>query len=296
MSGKHVALVVEDEPEMYEELRELLGSIGHDLVHAASQKEALALLEKGGFCYVLLDLQIKVEPDSIRPRVEAGHALLEQIRKRHPQRNREDYHCLPVLMMSGHAKEHHNVVKAFQAGANDFLTKPFGENVPSIDEKIRAALRRSGRDEHTRCATVLREAERAPDVKTGASRATLEITGRTVQKRTEVLVDGKPALLTNSSFITLMHLVAGRVHAKDGWVPKSELGAKDDQGWKGISRLRDELVPFLPAGVTPADNDKAKSYRLHPAIELGSIDGKTLDEHWDARVRKLAASLRTARA
>lgn len=158
MGGRHVALLVEDEPEMAAELGELLESLGHDHIHAATKEDAERLIEDGEFCYVLLDLQIKVNADSIKAHVEAGQTLLEFIRERYSRRNHRDKYRLPVLVMSGHAKEHYYVVKALQDGADDFVTKPVSESTPPFKDKIYEALRRSGRDKHEDCAALTRDA------------------------------------------------------------------------------------------------------------------------------------------
>ncbi len=104
MGGRHIALLVEDEPEMAAELGELLESLGHGHIHAATKEKAERLVEEGEFCYVLLDLQIKVNADSIKAHVEAGQTLLEFIREKYPRRNDQDKYRMPVLVMSGHAK------------------------------------------------------------------------------------------------------------------------------------------------------------------------------------------------
>ncbi len=159
--GRHVALLVEDEPQMAAELGELLASIGHDHIHAATKEEAERLVDDGEFCYVLLDLQIKVNGDSIKAHVEAGQTLLEFIRERYSRRNDQDKYRLPILVMSGHAKEHYYVVKALQDGADDFVTKPVSESTPPFKDKIYEALRRSGREKHEHCATTMRDARAA---------------------------------------------------------------------------------------------------------------------------------------
>ncbi len=282
---RHTALLVEDDRELADELGDLLRSIGHQVRHAPTQEEAEAILAGGGFCYVLLDLQIKVTPDSIKPRVEAGLSLLDAIRKRFPERNQRDHHALQVLVMSGHAKEHQFVVKAFQDGADDFLQKPLSENHPRIDERIRDALRKSGRETHEKCAHV------ATTGANGGARVRLSVTARQVVKRTEILLDEKSALLTNSSFLILLHLLAGRAKDEKGWVHKTALGASSDQGWKGVSRLRDEVVALLPKKTDLTENDKSGYYRLNPEVSVERVDLKTLESHWDGRVRRVAAEL-----
>jgi DNA-binding response OmpR family regulator len=158
MPGRHIALLVEDEPQMALELGELLQSIGHGHIHAATKEEAERLAEQGEFCYVLLDLQIKVNAESIMAHVEAGQSLLEFLRERYPRRNDQDKYRLPVLVMSGHAKEHYYVVRALQDGADDFITKPVSESKPPFRDKIQEALRKSGRQKHQHCAAIMGDA------------------------------------------------------------------------------------------------------------------------------------------
>jgi len=158
VGGRHVALIVDDDELVVRELRDFLDVLGHECIHAETKEEAMVLVAKGSFCYVLLDLQIKNKPDSIRARVEAGQALLTEIRELYPTKRPKRGYCLPVLVMSGHAKETRYLTKAFHDGADDFLTKPFTENQPPLDEKIRECLRASGRDKHERCAEMMRQA------------------------------------------------------------------------------------------------------------------------------------------
>jgi CheY-like chemotaxis protein len=132
----HVALIVEDEAEMAAELSELVHAFGHDVLHAATLAEAVQRIERGGFCYVLLDLQIKADAGSIRPRLECGMAVLRAIRQRHPARGPRGTHLLPVLAVSGHGREPRTMIDAFQDGVDDFLLKPLGSENQDIAGKI----------------------------------------------------------------------------------------------------------------------------------------------------------------
>jgi len=158
VSGQHVALIVEDEPEMAAEIADLLRSFGHDHIHVETKAAAIEALNAGGFCYVLLDLKIKTDEKSIKPRVDAGMSLLEEIRARYLSRNSHDIHLMPVLIVSGQAKEHEDVVKAFQKGTDDFIRKPLGLDNQDIGSKIRQCLERSGRRDHAACPAMSTEA------------------------------------------------------------------------------------------------------------------------------------------
>lgn len=151
--SNHRALVVEDERGMALEIADLLQSMGYDHLCVDNLSDARRLIGKEEFCFVLLDLQIKPEKHSIRPRVEAGMAFLRTLREVHPQRNSCDMHLLPVIVVSGHAKEHEDVVRAFQAGANDFVRKPLGQFGQDLSTKIMTCLERAGHRLHDACVT-----------------------------------------------------------------------------------------------------------------------------------------------
>lgn len=151
MSERHVALVVEDEVEMAEEIGDLLRALGHDYVHAETLADARALLEKGGFCYALVDLEIKADRQSIKPRVESGLSVVRELRERFPRRNANDMHALPVLVVSGHGREPKHIIGAFKDGIDDFILKPLSADGQDIGGKIRRCLNLSGRADHSAC-------------------------------------------------------------------------------------------------------------------------------------------------
>ena len=155
---RHIGLIVEDDLEMATELKELFTALGLGYVHAATADEAQSLIEAGGFCFALMDLQIKTSADSLRARVETGVTLVQQVRRRFPRRNEDDKHVLQIIAMSGHAKDRLDAVKVLQLGANDFFAKPFTENDVSLDTVIRRCLRMSGRRDHAECGHITESA------------------------------------------------------------------------------------------------------------------------------------------
>lgn len=291
MPARHIALLVEDDYDMAIEMGELLSSFGYDHVHAATQEQAVRLLDISEFCFVLLDLEIKLNEDSIKAHVEAGQHLLEVIRERFPHRNNNRHHRLQVLVVSGHGREHEYVVTAFQDGADDFVNKPVGESRPSLKVKIQNALRKSEREKHDRCRDVTREARaRAP---TESVVVRLAITGRPKAKRFEITIDHRSVQLTQASFVVLLRLALGRLrHPKEGWVHRKDFGPNTEEGWKVPSRLKGELRAYLPKEAEIFENDGSGSYRLHPSIELASVDVAQLESAGDARVRELAAEIK----
>lgn len=166
MNDRHVALIVEDEPDMAAELADLLRSFGHDHIHAETLEEGLACLKRGGFCYVLLDLQIKADCTSIKPRVDSGLTLLREIRRRFPCRNDNDMHLLPVIVVSGHGREPQNMIAAFKDGINDFIEKPLSHNKQDIGTTIRSCLEQAGRNFHDTCHVQFHAASSRPNSET----------------------------------------------------------------------------------------------------------------------------------
>ncbi|ABK43799.1 response regulator receiver protein [Magnetococcus marinus MC-1] len=298
--NKHVALIVEDDLNLAEALGDLLKSLGHDFIHAETQEEGLRLMEEGQFCFAILDLQIKVDADAIYPMVEAGAQLQRQIRDRYPHRNDNDQHHLQILAMSGHAKEMFNVIGMLQNGADDFILKPLGENNPPLHVKIQDCLVKSGRENHEDCARIMALAQReyAPKHSSHSippSGQELSVTGELHGKRTCIQLGDKVIPLPNAQFLILMKMVAARVRDERGWVHKSDLGSKDEQGFKGVSTLSGTLALHLPSELSFYENNKQGSYRINPEIAIGHINHSTLAEHPLKDVRDMSGLMQEGR-
>lgn len=292
----HVALLVEDDPGTAEQVKDLLSVLGIEYRHAATQQHALELVEQGGFCIALLDLQIKRNEDSIMAHLEAGQSVLDAIRAKYGEQNRKKrMHWLPVVIMTGFAKETEYVVEMMRRGADDYEIKPFAE-MRKLADKIRDALERSERAQHTHCEEASRRARGASandvvrdEPKGGAMR--LSITGARRGKRSVVLLDDREVLLPNSALVIALHLVAGRMAGGDGWVHRSDMGAREERGWKGISRLRQECA-FASQDLV--ENDGSGRYRLAAAIKVAELDLAALRQHDEAKVRELAGIISSA--
>jgi DNA-binding response OmpR family regulator len=158
MAPSHTALIVEDEPEMAAEIADLLRSFGHGHLHVETLADARTRLEQESFCYVLLDLQIKADSQSIKPRIESGMALLREIRQRYPIRGADGTHLMPVIVISGNGKEPQDIIGAFRDGIDDFILKPLGTHGQDVGAQIRQCLRKAGRTDHALCETRTMEA------------------------------------------------------------------------------------------------------------------------------------------
>ena len=299
--SRHVALVVEDNQVVVDDLGERLHLLGHDMVAVSSQEEALALLEAGQFCYALLDLQILVTPQTRTPRLEAGLSLLRSIREHYPARNKLDRHCLQIIVMSGFAKEMADAVWCLQNGADDFIAKPFDTPGQSISAKIGECLQRSGRTSQAMCPIVMEWSKKKSGTVKGPVPATrslvqLSILGGTQWKRTDVIIGDKEFTLPDFQLLLLLKLVAARVVSGHGWVHKISLGSKDDAGFKGMAYLNSSIQPFLPDGIPFYENDKQGSYRINPCIAIGTIDHEGLVRHKSNEISNLSSEITNALA
>ncbi len=115
-------LVVDDEPQLLRSLRTTLAAHGYDVQTATTGEEALDLLAARVPDLVVLDL--------VLPGI-SGLEVCRGLRARSP---------VPILVLSARGDERDKVA-ALDAGADDYLTKPFGVN--ELLARIRAALRRA---------------------------------------------------------------------------------------------------------------------------------------------------------
>jgi two-component system, OmpR family, KDP operon response regulator KdpE len=166
-------LVVDDEPQIRRVLRTTLTSQGYTVSEAPSGDEALELIRSGRPDLILLDVNMP------------GRSGLETCRE---IRSTSD---IPIIMLTVRNTER-DKVQALDAGADDYVVKPFGSE--ELMARIRAALRRAAPTEAL-----------APFVS-----ADLKID---FEKRS-VLVRGEPVRLTPKEFELLHHLVANRGKAQ----------------------------------------------------------------------------------
>jgi two-component system, OmpR family, KDP operon response regulator KdpE len=116
-------LLVEDDREMRSMMRSSLAVEGFEVQTAVSVSEASALLRNSLPEVVVLDLGL---PDG------DGLELVQQVRRQH---------SLPILIVSARHQEAEKI-KLLNAGADDYLTKPF--SVGELLARIRVALRHRG--------------------------------------------------------------------------------------------------------------------------------------------------------
>ena len=282
MKERHVALIVEDDRETAEDLVEILHSAECDSVIVDNNDDALSTLQCRSFCLILLDLQIKSASDSIKGHVEHGRALLRKIRQAHGAHNGTAF-WLPVLIVSGFAREREEAVEVMKNGANDVIQKPL-EN-QQVSDRIRRALEASGRTNHALCRD--KPPTRRPDLSQGVL---LSVPGDRIRRRTRVMVGPTPVELTDASLKVLLRLMVGL--RKGTHVHKTDFGFTEDQGFKGVSNLRNELKPAL-AGADIIKNHYHGNYSFTDQVTIGECTINNLLRIGDATISDLAKQLDT---
>jgi DNA-binding response OmpR family regulator len=153
------ALVVEDDAVIGAALRTGLSSGGHPVVWAATGGEAVSVVQDGEFDLVLLDLGL---PDM------DGLDLCAYIRATQPG---------AVIVILTARDEEIDVVLGLEAGADDYLTKPF--RLAELMARVRAHLRRGAAAPATDASPVVTVGEL--EIDTAARR--VRLAGREVAVR-----------------------------------------------------------------------------------------------------------------
>jgi two-component system KDP operon response regulator KdpE len=115
-------LIVEDDSALRRTLRTTLDALGFDIGEASNGEEALTRLRMVDYEAVLLDINMP------------GMGGVETCR-----RVRRIFTRLPVLILTVRDSED-DKVEALEAGADDYITKPF--QIRELTARIRAAIRR----------------------------------------------------------------------------------------------------------------------------------------------------------
>src|SRR2546430_2456710 len=202
-------LVVDDEPQIRRVMRVTLGGQGYEIVEARSGEEALERFREHLPDLVLLDLNMP------------GMGGLETCRQLRAGSE------TPIIVLTVRDSEDEKV-NALDAGADDYVTKPFG--IKELLARIRAALRRS---------------PTAP----GAGPPTFAFDRLEVDfERRTVRTGGNPVRLTPKEFELLRHLilhqgkpVTHRELLQAVWGP--DYGDQNDYLRVFVTHLRKKIEP-----------------------------------------------------
>lgn len=145
-------LVVDDNPQIRHALRAILVPQGFVIIDARNGEEALDLIRKERIELVLLDVNL--------PGMSGFETCREIRRTSH----------IPVIMITVRDSERDKVM-AFDAGADDYIVKPFGSE--ELTARIRATLRRAGSEAPSTFVS--------PQLQIDFERRTVSVKGRTVR-------------------------------------------------------------------------------------------------------------------
>ena len=126
-------LVVDDEPRVVRLVSTVLRAMDYQVVAASSGESALEMLALEQPDLVLLDIRLPGGLD--------GYDVCHRIR---------EFSDVAVIMLTAKAMEG-DILNGFDAGADDYLTKPF--SAKELVARVKAVLRRTQRPEETVTAT-----------------------------------------------------------------------------------------------------------------------------------------------
>jgi DNA-binding NtrC family response regulator len=187
-AGPGTILIIDDETAIRESLETLLDLDGYAVETAENGEEGLARLAARPFDLVLLDFAL---PDM------NGLEVLAEIRARDPQ--------LAVIMITAYGTVE-NAVKAVQAGATNFIQKPW-DNEKLLADVRAAVARRRAEDENIQLKRALKQRYNFESI-VGKSEPMLKIfdlVGQVAPSRSTVLIQGESG--------TGKELIAKAIHA-----------------------------------------------------------------------------------
>lgn len=215
-------LVVDDMPDIRELISIIMAKDGFEVMVAADGKEALELFEQRPPSLIILDIMM--------PEMD-GFELCRRIREKS---------TVPIIVLSA-LSEDHEILRAFHEGADDYVVKPFSQQI--LRARVQAVLRRSALSP-----------DQSPVIQRGP--LTIDMDGRSVY------LDGRLVHLTRTELSILMLLAQnpGKVIShgqllREVWGP--DYGKENAYLHVYIGRLRRKLED---------DSDAPRYIRTEPGI------------------------------
>jgi two-component system OmpR family response regulator len=223
-------LLVEDDPDLSRQLKQSLSDAGYAVDYAADGEEAQFLGETEPYDAIVLDLGL--------PKID-GVSVLERWRREHVG--------TPVLILTARGAWSEKVA-GFDAGADDYLTKPF--HTEELLARLRALVRRAA-------------GHSSPSLACGALRLD--------PRAARASVDGEPVRLTSLEYRLLHYLMLhqGRVISRTELVEHLY-----DQDFDRDSNTIEVFVGRLRKKIGPdrIETVRGLGYRLAP-LEGEPVEG-----------------------
>ena len=173
-------MVIDDEPDIVELVSYNLKKEGFDVASAADGEEALSMIRRGNFDFLILDLML--------PGIQ-GMELCRILR------NDPKTAHIPIIMLTAKGEEVDRIL-GLETGADDYMTKPFSPR--ELIARVKAVLRR------------LSEKAETPQV--------VRIGDLEINKETySVAKKNVPVMLSSTEFKLLLYLVErkGKIFSRD---------------------------------------------------------------------------------
>ncbi len=146
-SSAHTILVVDDNPVNQHTLKAILDVAGYEVVTGSNSDEALEIISNQSPDIILLDVMM--------PGID-GFSLCRKLK------NTPDFSNIPIIFLTSLSQKE-DIVKGFNAGGNDYITKPFNQ------QELLARVRN-----HLHIYDVLLENKRLIELSDAASRSKTE--------------------------------------------------------------------------------------------------------------------------
>ena len=119
-------LIVEDEPDIRELLNFTISRSGHSVIEAETAEDALTILDRGTPELIIIDWMLPgMDGIDLAKKLRADELTKE----------------LPIIMLTARGEES-DKLRSFEAGIDDYVTKPFSPK--ELMARIKALLRRTG--------------------------------------------------------------------------------------------------------------------------------------------------------
>ncbi len=133
--NKPLALVVDDEPKLVRLVQEILSATGYSVISTGDGDRAIEMAALEQPDLLLLDIVLTGQTD--------GYEVARRVRA---------FSDIPIIMLTAKVQES-DLLRGFDAGADDYVTKPFSSK--ELLARVRALMKRAGSEESGSTAEIL---------------------------------------------------------------------------------------------------------------------------------------------